>query len=400
MKSWIFQANPKSFDIDAFLADHPGTFTWLVTRYANDINVGDRVYLWRAAAGDAEKAGVLAEAEVIAPVNSMIADRHTAKFWREQVETWTEENRVWMRLVRRGSAKEILRRDWLLEDPVLDSMLLLKQAAGTNFSLTEDEAQRLEQMWARVGQDWCRSESIAGLWAYVETIGKPVSRLSGSPVSTVSRLTGRAVAGVYNKVMNFRSIDPRDDRAGMSGAGAIDREVWREFFDPNALHLRSDELYDEFVRLWGDASIGETRKADPGSLNAATEREADRLASRPLSDLLKAYDEQASLSSRRKKPGVRAATSLVFERSSLVIAIAKVRANYRCEVNECAHPTFAGKDGKPYCEVHHIVPLSEGGRDTIDNTACICPGHHREVHLGARATELRRMLTALRQGGR
>jgi hypothetical protein len=29
---------------------------------------------------------------------------------------------------------------------------------------------------------------------------------------------GRAVTGVYNKVMNFRSVDPRDNRAGMSRA--------------------------------------------------------------------------------------------------------------------------------------------------------------------------------------
>jgi predicted HNH restriction endonuclease len=397
MKSWIFQANPKIFDVDAFLADHPGTFTWLVTRYANDINVGDRVYLWRAVAGDADKAGIIAEAVVLSSVKRMIADGHTAKFWQNQVDTWEEESRVWLRLIRRGSAKEILKRDWLREDPVLNTMLVLKQAAGTNFPLSEDEAQRLGQMWARVGQDWSRSESVAGLWAYAATVGKPVSRLPGSPVSTVSRLTGRAVAGVYNKVMNFRSIDPRDDRAGMSGAGAIDRDVWREFFDPNAQHLRIDELDDEFVRLWGDASVAETRKADAQSLSAATEREADKLASKSLSDLLKAYDEQDSLSSGQKRPGVRSASSLVFERSGLVIAIAKLRADYRCEVEDCAHPPFIGKDGKPYCEVHHIVPLSEGGRDTIGNVACVCPAHHREAHLGTRATELRQMLTALRQ---
>ncbi|MFT4767447.1 MAG: hypothetical protein ACI8RN_000573 [Glaciecola sp.] len=37
---------------------------------------------------------------------------------------------------------------------------------------------------------------------------------------------GRAVTGVYNKVMSFRHIDPRDERAGMSGGGDMVREVW------------------------------------------------------------------------------------------------------------------------------------------------------------------------------
>ncbi|WP_413674408.1 hypothetical protein ACEN9H_08595 [Massilia cellulosiltytica] len=176
-------------------------------------------------AGDGDKAGIVAEAVVISPVGRMIPDEHTARFWRDQVDMSMEESRVWLRLTQRGSAREILRRDWLREDPVLHTMLVLKQAASTNFPLSEDEAQCLEQMWACVGQDWPRSESIAGLWAYTATIGKPVSRLAGSPVSTVSHLTGRAVPGIYNKVMNFRSIAPRDERAGMSGAGAIDREV-------------------------------------------------------------------------------------------------------------------------------------------------------------------------------
>jgi hypothetical protein len=42
---------------------------------------------------------------------------------------------------------------------------------------------------------------------------------------------GRAVSGVYNKVMNFRAIDPRDERSGMSGGGETDRRVWSEFYD-------------------------------------------------------------------------------------------------------------------------------------------------------------------------
>ena len=40
------------------------------------------------------------------------------------------------------------------------------------------------------------------------------------------------------------------------------------------------------------------------------------------------------------------------------------------------------EDGIPYSEVHHIEPLSEGGEDVLENVACLCPAHHREVHIG------------------
>lgn len=46
------------------------------------------------------------------------------------------------------------------------------------------------------------------------------------------------------------------------------------------------------MRLWGDAFGGETSKADAEALDAATEREADKLAGKPLSELLQTYAEQ------------------------------------------------------------------------------------------------------------
>ena len=47
MQTWIFQSNPDEFDIDAYLASRPAQVAWLVTRYALEIAVGDRVYFWR-----------------------------------------------------------------------------------------------------------------------------------------------------------------------------------------------------------------------------------------------------------------------------------------------------------------------------------------------------------------
>ena len=54
------------------------------------------------------------------------------------------------------------------------------------------------------------------IWAlrvYHQTYKSPVSKKRSSPVGKTATLIGRPVTGVYNKVMNFRSIDPRDQRA-------------------------------------------------------------------------------------------------------------------------------------------------------------------------------------------
>jgi hypothetical protein len=93
--------------------------------------------------------------------------------------------------------------------------------------------------------------------------GQEVSRIPASPVAEVATKIGRAVSGVYNKVMNFRSIDPRDARAGMSGSGEVDRAVWNEFFDNDAGALRLADLESEFNRLWNSSAIAAVPPSGP-----------------------------------------------------------------------------------------------------------------------------------------
>jgi predicted restriction endonuclease len=34
------------------------------------------------------------------------------------------------------------------------------------------------------------------------------------------------------------------------------------------------------------------------------------------------------------------------------------------------------------CEIHHIIPVSEGGKDVFQNCILLCPNHHKEADLG------------------
>src|ERR1019366_5781363 len=58
---WLFQANPKIYDIDRALSEL-SEVDWVVRQYRNDIHAGDRVYIWRSG----PEAGVIATAEVLA----------------------------------------------------------------------------------------------------------------------------------------------------------------------------------------------------------------------------------------------------------------------------------------------------------------------------------------------
>ncbi len=50
-----------------------------------------------------------------------------------------------------------------------------------------------------------------------------------------------------------------------------------------------------------------------------------------------------------------------------------------CLIRDCGN-RFKKPDGKFYIEVHHIVPLCEGGEDGIWNLSVLCAHHHRMAH--------------------
>ena len=81
-----------------------------------------------------------------------------------------------------------------------------------------------------------------------------------------------------------------------------------------------------------------------------------------------------------KEGGRRQVVSEVFEPDQIVSEYAKRRADGACQL--CSQPApFTNRDGEPFLEIHHIVPLKEGGPDTVDNAAALCPNCHRKMHV-------------------
>ena len=67
-----------------------------------------------------------------------------------------------------------------------------------------------------------------------------------------------------------------------------------------------------------------------------------------------------------------------YIRNPIIAKYAKTRANGVCELCGKSAPFIV--DGKPFLESHHIIPLSEGGKDSIDNVTALRPNCHRKVH--------------------
>lgn len=372
----------------AYLAAKPTENEWLVSRYFDGIQPGDRVFVWGSGSEKAQPAGVVADATVLTRVRE-IADDGPAEFWFSEDDRFAVRPRVRIALGRVANKKEVIKRDWWKEDPILRDHLIMRMANHTTFRIDGDALVRLEQLWERTGSDWPYEDSVAGLHAFLRTRGAPVSRLPGSPVADTALLIGRPIAGVYNKVMNFRSLDPEDDRSGLDGASDQDRRVWGQFY--GAQGLRAAEIQSELERLWVLPDL----LVDATAARRKHEEQAEQLTrTLTLDQLLQKF--RTSRTKTGDKPTVRNGTTKVFARDPLVSAIARRRAQFACEAPDCTIALFRDPDGVPYVEVHHIHTLATGGSDTPENVACLCPLHHREAHHGANASELIAALRAIR----
>lgn len=385
MTTWIFQGNPEVFDIDGYLAATTGLITWRVARYAEQIEPGDTVYIWRSQGDQPSMAGVVAEGTVVEPPQVQLDDPASAAFWR-QPPAQEASMRVKVRLNRIASKREILKREWMKDDSALKNLLILRQAAGTNFPIEEPEARRLGQLWRKTGTDWGRDEVVAALHLYQQLLDKPISKVAGSEVERLAQQIGRAPTGVYNKLMNLRAIDPRDSRKGFEGGSKIDQATWEEFFDTNSLIIDVTALEAENQRLWG-GNIKSDKLSDEVS---ATEEK--RLAEKPLEALLAQYANRP----QNLKPRRRSQEAISYDRDPLVVILRKRLAGYRCEVDSCQSEQFQTDSGELFVEVHHLIPLADGGPDTLDNTVAVCPTHHRSLHHGQHRMLLTGKLSAKR----
>ena len=68
------------------------------------------------------------------------------------------------------------------------------------------------------------------------------------------------------------------------------------------------------------------------------------------------------------------------------VQAAKKTFGYYCLIPDCKN-TFLKENYKPYIEVHHIIPLCEGGEEGIWNLAVVCAHHHRMAHFAQKSVK-------------
>jgi 5-methylcytosine-specific restriction protein A len=66
------------------------------------------------------------------------------------------------------------------------------------------------------------------------------------------------------------------------------------------------------------------------------------------------------------------------------------RASGRCQLCGAQAP-FNSPDGKPYLEVHNVIPFRNGDDNSTYNLIALCPNCHRKVEVSPTASDLKKL---------
>lgn len=152
--TWIFQANPDTFNVDGLLELCPAAFSWSVRyrKHKKEMALGHEVFLWRSIGtrGDPMRSGVILRARIIGPVTKRADDPASIRFWRDKSKAMEEVDRVEIGVEQ--IANTIISRQSLMADPVLQHLPILQrgQSQGTNYPVLPAHAMRLKALWESV----------------------------------------------------------------------------------------------------------------------------------------------------------------------------------------------------------------------------------------------------------
>lgn len=147
--AWIFQGNPKKFEIDEYVARYPELIYWYTPRHASEIQVGDRVFLWRSGA----EAGVIAIGSVVEKPVLGAKVKHPealgADLWSvDRLDPNEVKTGIRLEDIRLTTEEGMLSRESVKAHSIMVQSTIIRMPIGTVFRLNSEEVAALENMWS------------------------------------------------------------------------------------------------------------------------------------------------------------------------------------------------------------------------------------------------------------
>jgi hypothetical protein len=141
-QAWLFQSNPDLYDIRGALRSLKEQ-VWSVRRFADEIRVGDPVYIWEAG----RNGGVVALAEICETARLLSEPPQQLPFVKHAATFAGYRLRARLKIVK--VVEPVIAREYIVSRFDLASMTVLHYPRGTNFRLSREQARGLGKLLHR-----------------------------------------------------------------------------------------------------------------------------------------------------------------------------------------------------------------------------------------------------------
>jgi MoxR-like ATPase len=272
--AWLFQANPRYYDIDRALTAAP-VVTWTLRQYKDDVQVGDRVYVWKSG----REGGVVARGRVVSSPEVRGPNPDEFPFMRDRAQFEGEEVRVQVEVDDVLDAP--LTRDRIRGEPRLEDLTVLRFANATVFRVQPEQNQALGEMfdgaappldrqyfilqqrvdrayeWDQEGAVYHFTPNASGSWRKLSQAHN--ARFVYYRPGSGSGITARTYfgAGTIRHVDETHEDGSRHFRARIADYEPFARPVPRHEYDPRpnvqmSISQISREQYEELLRRGRD----------------------------------------------------------------------------------------------------------------------------------------------------
>lgn len=146
MNTWIFQGNPKHFDMDTYLTENEH-ITWSVRQkyLADQMQVGDIVFIWRSDGGKKGTGGMIAKSKVTKAPYNVVTQLNHAEHWKEDMAI-ADFPSIDLQVLEVDLTPRMT-REKLRSVASLEQLLILRMSQHTNYLIAPAHAEVIAKLW-------------------------------------------------------------------------------------------------------------------------------------------------------------------------------------------------------------------------------------------------------------
>jgi len=389
--TWLFQGNPKVFDIDKYLSTN-GFKYWSCPKFHKEIQIGDKAFFYKCGKDAAVVAkGVIKE--VPTPRDKVKHPELLSDFNKEKKEALkvgveVEETRV-------ALPEHTISRSDLVADENLKENSLIKSRQSSVFKITENQRKALETLWLKRKTEprlieHSHGKILASRKAFIQSLGATCKSWQWS-WSFIHEEKKQIIFGAWDRQRSGQKVKIFSEEWERSSKGKKNAG-----FKQSREHIR---LIEEglYTLMTFPMEYSDDRKDEygigPAKINSfepcLTESTLTKIgnswyASKYEDEVVEPLAEEVDPMLKYKEGSRVSVTVNAYERNGKARAACIKHYGYKCCVCEISMTKTYGQIADRFIHVHHINPIGQKKEeyvvDPIKDLVTVCPNCHAMLH--------------------